>query len=99
MVPTTNDPKTTSLDRFDSAVNSLLHPGCDLEWVVQFLDYLCRIILVHGMVVSGWFGVAGSATPGGGAECHLCVHMVPPKTLIKSSAAQSPTPAVQIDNS
>ena len=70
MVPIPNTPKTTGLAQLDSTVSSLLHPGCGLEWVVQFLDYLWGIILGHGMVVSGVFGVAGSATPGGALRFH-----------------------------
>ena len=83
VVPISNSPKTTGLDQFDSTASSLLHPGCGLEWVVQFLDYLWGITLGHGLVVSGVFGVAGSATPGGGLSA-TCVHMVPPELSTQS---------------
>ena len=74
MVPIPDIPKTTGLSQLDSTVSSLLHPGCGLEWVVQFLDYLWGITLGHGMVVSGVSGVVGSATPGGELSIHLCPH-------------------------
>ena len=74
VVPTSNIPKTTGLVQFDFSVSSLLHPGCGLEWVVQILGYLWEITLDHGMVVSGVFGVVGSATPGGELSIHLCPH-------------------------
>ena len=43
---------------FAFTVTSLLHPGCDLEGVVQILGYLWGSILDHGLAVRGavWGG-------------------------------------------